>query len=516
MQIYLNLSMSTLTISNGSVTWKSLTPLLRKSHRIIISRQAKSSILSSNKTLKILLMSNKKIYGVNTGFGNLSTVSIEDKDIKQLQLNLVRSHACGVGKPFGLGLTRIIMCLKLITWAKGYSGITFKLVNLLKEMLSRDILPIIPKKGSVGASGDLAPLAHLACTMIGEGNVHFQDRIMPSIVALKESGLNPITLSAKEGLSLLNGTQVSTALGVKALHESKVLLQSADIVGALSAEASLSSREIFKPKIHKLKFHKGQISCATNIFNLLQDSEIVKSHSSCERVQDPYCIRCMPHVHGASRELFDSADKIIQNEVNSVSDNPLVFPGGEILNSGHFHAEPVAQALDVLSISISEIGAIAERRINYLMKGIGSRVPMFAAQKPGIESGFMLAHVTAAALASENKTLAHPASVDSISTSAGQEDFVSMAPWAGRSCIKIIKNVRKILAIELLVSGNVNFRFHKPIKSSAGLSSLMKLLKKSKVLSSSDKIFSNDIETLSDLIGSGKVVTSVEKYVKLN
>ena len=508
--------MGRLLISTNSINWKELSPLLSSACRISLSSDAKSSIKTSNIVLNQILRSNKKVYGVNTGFGKLSNVSISSNDIKDLQLNLVRSHACGVGKTLDLGVTRVSMVLKLMTWAKGYSGIRPVLAKLLVDMLNHDILPLMPRQGSVGASGDLAPLAHLALAMIGEGQVHFQDRTMPSLLALKEANLEPITLEAKEGLSLINGTQVSTALGIRSLFESEKLLKTADISGALSTEASLSTNVVFNPIVHKLKKHPGQIKVAENIYNLLKGSEIVKSHNDCGQVQDPYSIRCMPHVHGASRDVFNNVENIINNELNSISDNPLVFQNGQIMNSGHFHAEHVAQALDSLSIAMSEIGAIAERRINYFMKGIGDRIPMFGAVNPGLESGFMLAQVTAAALASENKTLAHPASVDSISTSAGQEDFVSMAPWSGRKCLRIISHIRSILAIEILVSGNINHRFHKKLSSAIGLNSIMKLLKKSKVLTSKDHPLHTDIEIIDHLIKSGTILKILSKHINLN
>ena len=507
--------MERVIISTSSINWKELSPLLDSPCRIRLSSDANSTIKNSNIVLRNILKSNQKVYGVNTGFGKLSNVSISPLELKELQLNLVRSHACGVGKPLDLGVTRVIMVLKLMTWAKGYSGIRPVLAKLLVNMLNHDILPIMPRQGSVGASGDLSPLAHMALSMIGEGQVHFQDRIMPSLLALKEANLKALKLEAKEGLSLINGTQVSTALAIRALFESEKLLKVADISGALSTEASLSTKTVFNPIVHKLKKHPGQLKVARNIYSLLKNSEIVKSHNDCGQIQDPYSIRCIPHVHGASRDIFDNVEKIINNELNSTSDNPLVFPNGKIMNSGHFHAEHVAQSLDTLSIAMSEIGAIAERRINYFMKGIGDRIPMFCALNPGLESGFMLAHVTAAALASENKTLAHPASIDSISTSAGQEDFVSMAPWAGRKCLRIINHIRSILAIEILVSGNVNHRFHKNLSSGIYLNTLMELLKKNKVLTLKDHPLSNDIKVIEELIRSGKILKISKKHINI-
>ena len=507
--------MGTVLISNKSIQWGQLSSLLDGPVRVRLSPDAKQSIRKSHKTLRSLLDKDQQIYGVNTGFGQLSTVSITPDDRRKLQLNLVRSHACGVGKPLDLGVTRMTMILKLMTWAKGYSGIRLELAQLLVDMLNHDILPIIPRKGSVGASGDLAPLAHLARALIGEGDVHFQDRIMPAMLALKEANLTPVVLEAKEGLSLINGTQVSTSLGIRALAESKKIIKTADISGALSTEASLSTRIVFSPKIHQLKKHAGQSRSAANVFKMLKGSEIVLSHDDCGRIQDPYCVRCIPHVHGASRDVYNGVEKIINAEVNSVSDNPLVFPNGDVMNSGHFHAEPVAQALDNLSIAMSEIGAIAERRINYFMKGIGDRIPMFGAINPGLESGFMLAQVTAAALISENKTLAHPASVDSISTSAGQEDFVSMAPWAGRKCLRIIDNVRTVLAVEILVAGNINHRFHKKLASGDGLIPVMNLLRRHHTLTQKDHPLSDDFKIVNQLIQSGKIIDRVNQRIKL-
>ena len=507
--------MGTVLISNASLSWRTLENLFDGTAHYRFSREAKKSIQNSHQSLNNLLLTNDRIYGVNTGFGKLSNVSIGSEDLKRLQLNLVRSHACGVGKPLDFAVTRIAMVLKLMTWAKGFSGISPELSQLLLDMLNHDILPIIPRKGSVGASGDLAPLAHLACAMIGEGEVYFNNRITTAKNALRKSGLKPIVLKAKEGLSLINGTQISTALAIRALYDSMNLLMLADISGALSTEASLSSMMVFDPKVHKLKKHKGQLDAATNVFRLLKSSEIVKSHQNCERIQDPYSIRCLPHVHGSSREVYINAERIINNELNSVSDNPLIFPNGKIMNSGHFHAEPVAQAIDSLSIAMAEIGAIAERRIHFLMKGIDNKVPLFGAKEPGLESGFMLTQVTAAALASENKTLAHPASVDSISTSAGQEDFVSMAPWAAISCLKILKNIRRILAIELLVASNINYRFHKKLSSGNGLKPVMTLFQREKLLTKNDHILSEDLIAMNKLIISGKIIKNVMKVTKL-
>ena len=507
--------MGTLSISKTFLHTEDLQSYLVAPGKVRLTPDARQAIKKSHQNLKVLLANGVNIYGVNTGFGKLSKVSIPESDQKQLQLNLVRSHSAGVGKPFDSGITRLIMILKLMTFAQGYSGVRPAVAKQLIEFINHDILPVIPRQGSVGASGDLAPLAHLALGLIGEGNVHFQDRIMPALVAIKEAGLTPIVLEAKEGLSIINGTQVSTALGIRALFTGDNLLKTADIAGALSVEASLASRNIFESKIHKLKKHKGQLQSAGNVWRILDKSGIVDSHADCDRIQDPYSFRCIPHVHGASRELFRSAKTIIENEANSISDNPLIFSDTEIRSSGHFHAEAVAQALDILSISISEIGAISERRTHYFMKGIDNKIPMFVAHNPGLESGFMMAQVTAAALVSENKTLAHPASVDSITTSAGAEDLVSMAPWAGRKCLRIMDNVIQILAIELYVAATATAKFHKGLLPSIGTKKVLNVLQRHVRLSKGDHPLYEDMATIAGLVRSGKIVDSVIKSVKL-
>ena len=317
--------MEALIFSNKSVSWDDLSHLVISPGRLKISSQTKKLIKISNDALKDILKKGQLIYGVNTGFGKLSSVFIDQSDIKQLQLNLVRSHAAGIGSPFNIGIVRVAMALKILTWSKGYSGVRPKLVNQLIAMLNKDIIPLIPSLGSVGASGDLAPLSHLACAMIGEGDVIYKGKTLSSKKALHSERLKPVELHAKEGLSLINGTQVSTALGVKALFEAQNLLYSADIISALSVESSLSTRQVFNSSIHKLKKHRGQNISAKNIYNLLNGSEIVSSHKDCDKVQDPYCMRCIPHIHGTSWEVFSNTEKTINNEINSISDNPLIF-----------------------------------------------------------------------------------------------------------------------------------------------------------------------------------------------
>ncbi|MEE9166232.1 MAG: histidine ammonia-lyase [Candidatus Neomarinimicrobiota bacterium] len=489
--------------------------LLNQSQRIQVSVDIRDKIMHCHKEFQEMLKSGKMIYGVNTGFGALSQEKIDERDQNQLQLNLVRSHAAGMGDPFDYGVTRTILLLKLINLSFGYSGVRWEVVRQLRDFLNEDILPVIPSKGSVGASGDLIPLSHMALALIGEGEVHFSDRILPSMVVLREVGLEPLVLQPKEALSLINGTQASTALGILALIRMERVLKAADCVGAMSVEATLSSRETFHPTIHRLKKHRGQFQSATNVWRILQGSEIVASHSDCEIVQDPYSFRCIPHVHGASRELYFCAKRIIENEINSVSDNPIFFPRKrQIATSGHFHAEIVGQAMDVLSIAAAEVGAISERRIFRIMEGIEGKIPRFLAGDPGLESGFMMAQVTAASLASENKTQAFPASVDSIPTQSNQEDFVSMALWAGRKLLRIVENVIRILGIELLVATHM-IDLHRPLRPSPATQAMRLLVRRHVRFSREDRVLSPEIDKAVDLVGTGKIISSVESKVRL-
>lgn len=490
-------------------------PFLRKRGKLQVTSEVKSKILHSHNLLTKLIDSDETIYGLNTGFGALSKYRIPKEDRLQLQLNLVRSHATGVGNPFEAGITRIILILKLINFCHGYSGIRWEVVQIIRDLINHDVLPLIPSKGSVGASGDLAPLAHMALTLIGEGEVHFSDRILPSIVALKEAGLEPIVLQQKEGLSLVNGTQVSTALAICGLLRLQNIFKVADIIGAMSVESCLFSRLVFHPKIHRLKKHPGQLQSATNVWKLLAKSEIVASHKDCDHIQDPYSFRCIPHIHGASRELFTGAKRIIENEINSVSDNPLILPDtGEVVTSGHFHAEVVAQTSDTLSIAASEMGAVSERRIARMMEGIGDNIPIFLAETPGIDSGYMMLQVTAASLVSENKSLSHPASVDSLPTSAGKEDFVSMSTWAGRKLLKILENVESILAIELIVSCHA-LDLYKPLKPGIGTKIARNYIRRHIKFVKNDRILTHEIEQAIDLVKGRSLVQAVERVVKL-
>ena len=507
--------MKKINISLGSFSYKDFSPLFQGPVKIVLDKKCKKNIDESNRKLIKQINDGVTIYGVNTGFGDLCNIKIKTEDQYNLQENLVKSHASGIGKPLSKGIVRSILFLKILTYIKGYSGIRFKLVKTIIDFLNNDIIPVIPEKGSVGASGDLAPLAHMALAIIGEGEVFYKGKRVSTKLALKDANITSLLLHQKEGLSLINGTQLSTALAIKCLLDGELILKSMDIAGAISVENSYSSRKVFKKEVHQIKQHPGQQLVARNIYKILFSSKIVKSHSNCLRVQDPYSFRCIPHVHGASRDSFNNALKIINNEINSVSDNPLVLKNEEIISSGHFHAEHIAQSLDFLSISFSELGSISERRIHFMMKGIENKTSPFLAIKPGLESGYMIAHVTAASLTSENKTLSHPASVDNITTSAGQEDFVSMAPWAGQKLLKIQDNIFNIIAIELMVSGAANYISSSINKSGKGSKVIIELLNSICNYEKGDRTLTKEIELISNLVRNGKLYEIVNKEIDL-
>ena len=508
--------METLRISPRIFTVWDFAPLFTGPVRVTLSDSSIKNLKRSHKRLEKIISSGKTVYGVNTGFGNLSHIHIDKEDQFTLQLNLVRSHSASVGKPMELGLVRSAMVLKLLTYVKGFSGIRLVLAEKIIQFLNKDIIPLIPEKGSVGASGDLAPLSHLGLAIIGEGHVFYNGRKMRTTSALKKARVMPLKLHPKEGLSLINGTQISTAMAIKALLDGHNLAVCADMTGALAVENSLSSRDVFHRDIHELKAHKGQRDSARNLFKMLRGSMIVGSHLDCGKVQDPYSFRCIPHIHGACRDSISGAAQMIHNEINSVSDNPLILTNSDVVSSGHFHGEHMAQAMDILAISFAEFGAISERRIYYFMKGIPDVFPPFIAVKAGLESGYMMAHVTSSALASENKTLAHPASIDSLPTSGGQEDLVSMAPWAGQKLFQIQKNLETILAIEMMVATAANQLAFNNITPGKGTKPILNLVCSICDFKSSDRVLSLEIENLSEKIRTGEVMATLTKHMKLD
>lgn len=449
------------------------------------------------------------VYGINTGFGKLASVRIDASDLAVLQRNIVLSHAAGVGEPMPVSVARLMMALKLASLAQGASGISITTLKMLEAMLAKDIIPVIPAQGSVGASGDLAPLSHMTAVMIGVGEAFTPKGRLPAVEALRSAGLEPVTLGPKEGLALLNGTQFSTAFALAALFEAEVLFHSALITGALSTDAARGSDAPFDPRIHALRKHRGQIETAETLRALMAGSIIRQSHLvGDERVQDPYCLRCQPQVMGACLDILRQAAGVLSTEANGVSDNPLIFPEtDEALSGGNFHAEPVAFAADIIALAVCEIGSLAERRIAMLVDPALSGLPAFLTPKPGLNSGFMIPQVTAAALVSENKQRAMPASVDSIPTSANQEDHVSMAAHGARRLLPMIENATAVIAIELLAAAQ-GCDFHAPLATSAPLENVRALLRAKVPHLDTDRHFHPDIEAAIALVRSNALIKS--------
>ncbi|NGM50531.1 histidine ammonia-lyase [Caulobacter sp. 602-2] len=454
-----------------------------------------------------ILAKGEPVYGINTGFGKLASVRIGDEDLATLQRNIVLSHAAGTGEPSPVPVIRLMMALKLASLAQGASGVRVETVKLLEAMLTLGLTPVVPSQGSVGASGDLAPLSHMAATMIGVGEIDVGGVRKPALEALARAGLSPVELGPKEGLALLNGTQFSTANALAGLFEAEVLFQSALVTGALSTEAAKGSDTPFDPRIHQLRRHAGQIETAAALRALMASSDIRASHlKEDERVQDPYCLRCQPQVMGAALDVLRQAAFTLATEANGVSDNPLIFPeADEALSGGNFHAEPVAFAADMIALAVCEIGSIAERRIAMLVDPALSGLPAFLTPKPGLNSGFMIPQVTAAALVSENKQKAYPASVDSIPTSANQEDHVSMAAHGARRLLSMVENATAVIGIELLAAAQ-GCDFHAPLTSSAALEAVRGAVRSKVAHLSDDRHFHPDMEAANILVRTGAII----------
>ncbi len=444
------------------------------------------------------------VYGVNTGFGKLAQQTIPVEQLETLQENLVLSHAAGTGALLDDNIVRLIMILKINALAQGYSGVRPEVIDALVALVNHNIYPCIPSKGSVGASGDLAPLAHMSMVILGYGEVRIDGQIRPAAEGLKKAALKPLKLAAKEGLALLNGTQVSTALAVTALLRAEDVFMAALLAGALSVDAAMGSPTPFRPELQDVRRQPGQISVAKIYRSLLEGSEIRDSHRDCGRVQDPYCLRCMPQVMGACRDHMAFVAGVLEHEINAVSDNPLVFTEtGEVLSGGNFHAEPVAMAADTLALVIAETGSISERRIATLIDENQSGLPAFLVKEAGLNSGFMIAHVTAAALVSENKQLSHPACVDSIATSANQEDHVSMATHGARRLLTMVDNTAAVVAIELLAAAQ-GIEFHRPLKTAPVLEEALALIREKVPHYGEDRYFAPDIEAVKTLVTAGR------------
>jgi histidine ammonia-lyase len=473
-----------------------------------------AGVAASAGAVERIVARGQPVYGINTGFGKLAAVRVELADLAQLQRNLVLSHAAGVGEPASVATTRLMMALKLGSLAQGASGVQPRTLGLVEAMLARGLTPVVPAQGSVGASGDLAPLAHMAAAMIGVGDARVGDRLAPAAAALAEVGLEPIALEPKEGLALLNGTQFSTANALIGLFEAETLFRSALVTGAMATDGARGSDTPFDARIHALRRHRGQIEVAEALRALLDGSVIRASHlTGDERIQDPYCLRCQPQVMGACLDLLRQAAATLVAEANAVSDNPLIFADtDEALSGGNFHAEPVAFAADMIALAICEIGSLAERRIALLVDPALSGLPAFLTPKPGLNSGFMIAQVTAAALVAENKQRAYPASVDSIPTSANQEDHVSMAAHGARRLAPMAENAISIVGIELLAAAQA-CDFHAPLTSSVSLEGVRTLLRREVPRLEDDRFFHLDITAATRMVREGAVIDAVKHTI---
>ena len=472
---------------------------------------ARKRVAASRAVVDRAARGSAQVYGVNTGFGHLATVRIAKEHLGELQLNLVRSHAAGVGSPLSERVVRAILALRANCLARGHSGLRVETLERMIEMLARGIVPVVPEKGSVGASGDLAPLAHVALTLVGEGEVFVKGRRRRTRAALKAARLSPLALGPKEGIALINGTQVMTAIGILALLRAERLAKTADVVGAMTLEALKGSHHAFDRRIHDARPQRGQGVSAANLRKLLRDSAIERSHADCGRVQDAYSLRCMPQVHGAARDGFAHVREVLAIEVNASTDNPMVFAAdSELVSGGNFHGQPVAVVLDHLAIAACSLGTIGERRIERLCNPALSDLPAFLTEDAGLNSGFMMAHVTAAALVSENKVLAHPASVDSVPTSAGKEDHVSMGVHAARKAAEIVANVETVLAIELLAAAQA-LDFLAPLKGGRGVVAAHRAVRKKVARLRRDRAMAPDIEKARALIESGALLMEVER-----
>ncbi len=500
--------MTTLTLTPGQVTLADLERIFREQTAVRLDPSCHAGILRAQARIEAAANGEAAVYGVNTGFGKLASVKIAAKDTATLQRNLILSHCCGVGEAIPTAQARLMMALKLLSLGRGASGVRMDLITLIEDMLAHGVTPVIPVQGSVGASGDLAPLAHMAAVMMGEAEAEYEGKVTSGADALKRAGLSPVALGAKEGLALINGTQFSTAFGLAGLFGAWRAMQSALVTSALSTDAIMGSTAPLQPEIHALRGHAGQIEAAATMRDLLDGSQIRESHREDDaRVQDPYCIRCQPQVTGAAMDVLRQAAHTLEIEANAATDNPLVLTEADlIVSGGNFHAEPVGFAADMIALAVAEIGAIAQRRIALIVDPTLSHdLPPFLTPNPGLNSGFMIAEVTTAALMSENKHLANPCVTDSTPTSANQEDHVSMAAHGAVRLGRMVANLERILGVELLCAAQ-GVEFRTPLETSAPLGLVVSHLRTCVDRVIDDRYLAPDLETAASLIGTGQVL----------
>ena len=501
------------TIDGNSLTIDEVVRVSREYETVTLDNKSIPAINKSRRYVEKVLAEERVVYGITTGVGELANTLISAGDAEKMQENLIRSHATSVGEPFSEDVVRGIILLRANAVAKGFSGIRVLVINLLLDLLNNRVYPYIPRQGSVGASGDLSPLAHLALVLMGEGECLKDGKRVPSLSVLNAADLMPVRLQPKEGLALINGTQIMSSLGCLAVDDAENLLKHAQIAGAMSLEALRGTSKAYDARIHEVRPHPGQIRCAANMRQLINESEIVASHKNCEKVQDAYTLRCIPQVYGAVMDTIEYVKGVFMIEINSATDNPLIFEDPEeAISGGNFHGEPLAFALDFLGIAMAEIGNISERTADRLVNPHVSGLPPFLAENSGLNSGYMIAQYTAAALVSENKILASPASVDSIPTSAGQEDHVSMGPVAGRHAVDIIHNVEHIIAIEMLAAAQ-GIDFQKGLKPGKGTNASWEEIRKHIPHLHEDRVMYPDMEKMLRLIKEGTILNAVEDVV---
>lgn len=502
-----------ITIDGENLSIEDLIEVARSGEKVKLAPSSLKAIRESRKALVDIMKKGKIAYGIKTGFGELANVRISDKDTIKLQRNLVRSHSVGVGDLLPEDVVRAILVLRANSLAKGYSGVREEVVSALIGMLNKSIHPLIPEKGSVGASGDLAPLAHVALAAMGEGKVHYNGKEMRSSLALKSAKMKPLTYKSKEALALVNGTAAMTGIGALCVHDAERLLKDSQIAGSMSFEALKASSKPFDPRISEVRPHPGQAICSENMLRLLEKSEIIPSHKDCPKVQDAYTLRCMPQVFGSVHDTLDYVRRIVEIEANSATDNPLIFPmETDSLSGGNFHGQPVAIALDFLSLALTVLGNFSERRIARLVDGHLSGLPPFLVEDVGTNSGMMMLQCTATALTSENKVLSHPSSADSIPTSANQEDFVSMGMSAALKARTILRNVQYILSIEYICAAQ-GLEFQKPLKPGRGAAAAYRTVRKRIPKLEEDRVLSDDVEEVHRMVDNGEIVKAVEKVV---
>ena len=503
--------MKTISLGIDGLTLENLAVIARERLKVKLTKESEKNIRRTRHLVDQWVAEEKTIYGITTGFGALSDVAISKKDTRQLQKNILMSHAAGVGDPLNQETVRAIMALRIKDLARGHSGIRLETVEHLIALLNWGVCPVVPEKGSVGASGDLAPLAHLALVLLGLGEAFYKGQRMTGRQVLSKCGLKPIQLEAGEGLALVNGTQVMTAIGALALYDTMMLSKMTDLAAAMSLEVLMGSRTEFNSRIHRVRPHPGQAAAADNMERITRNSEIITSHEDCSRIQDAYTLRCSPQVHGATKDAIQYCRNVIETEMNSATNNPLIFSDSEdFLLGGNFHGQPVALAMDFLSMAAAELANISERRIERLVNPMLSGLPAFLVSDGGLNSGFMIAQYTAAALVSENKVLCHPASVDSIPTSANKEDHVSMGTISARQCREIIDNTEDVIAIELLCAAQALDLFTN-LKPGEGTLLAYNVIRDSVSNLETDRILSDDIAAVKALIRSGKILKAVEK-----